>query len=190
MKLEKIQIKNKIRRMLLGLMFILMLAILFTACGVKQVSKKSQMTPAMSIVKRQEKLIVTADKALKEKEYSKAFRYLQLLRKKFSASPYADDVAYRLAYIHVMADNANPYFDYNRALQAFRQFKKNYPKSIYGSACNNWLKILYLIFNFKQGQNKLQQKNKELRTKILHLEAKNKELEKTLKDLEHAIRRN
>ena len=39
--------------------------------------------------------------------------------------PYVDDAAYRLAYISVIADEKNPYFNYKNGLVLFQKFDKS-----------------------------------------------------------------
>jgi|GEM_PF-5468780 len=139
---------------------------------------------------KEKKALRLIDRLLQQGAYQKAHRYLLALQSADALSPFADDVAYRLAYLHVIADSANPYFDYQQARQAFSDFQKKYPQSIYSSACNNWLKILYLLFNSKHEQNQWQRKARIREKECARLRHENAELKKTLRDLEHVIQRN
>lgn len=159
---------------------------LLLSCTVKSVNKSADSVP----IQKEEKALRLIDRLLQQGAYQKAHRYLLVLQSADSLSPFADDVAYRLAYLHVIADSANPYFNYRQAWQAFRRFRKKYPKSIYSSACNNWLKILYLLFNSKREQNQWQRKADIQQKECEHLRRENAELKKTLRDLEHVIQRN
>ena len=169
-------------------------AILFIVSGIffiaacnPSLGKKG---PEKSSLDRQEHLLQSIDRLLEQRQYQQARCYLNLLQEKMTRSPLADDVAYRLAYLHVIDDSLNPYFDYEAALTAFQRFSKKFPQSRYSSACNNWLKILYLVFDYKRRCKASSLKVERQHRKILELENKNKELKRTLKDLEKVIKRN
>ncbi len=159
---------------------------LLLSCTAKLANKSTDSVP----IQKEEKALRLIDRLLQQGAYQKAHRYLLALQSADALSPFADDVAYRLAYLHVIADSANPYFDYQQARQAFSDFQKKYPQSIYSSACNNWLKILYLLFNSKYEQNQWQRKARIREKECARLRHENAELKKTLRDLEHVIQRN
>lgn len=188
-KLKSLPTEQKILKSPIGIFAALIFVTIFVSCGPRP-SVKAPETPSVTSEKRQKEIILAADKALKEKKYRTAFRYLNFLLNNDPHSSFADDAAYRLAYLHVVADSGNPYFDYAQALKAFKRFKKNYPQSIYSSACNNWLKILYLFFDLKRESVQLRQKNQNMQKMLRRLKNRNTELERTLKDLEHVIKRN
>ncbi len=137
-----------------------------------------------------ERVLLSVDRLMQQGHYVKAYRYLTVLQKKWAATPLADDVAYRLAYLHVLADSANPYFNYRAAYRAFEQCLKKFPHSAYSSACNNWLKILYFTFDLKKRLQLQQSEQRTLRKKLRDLQSKNETLQRTLKDLEQVIKRN
>ncbi|NOX90804.1 MAG: tetratricopeptide repeat protein [Calditrichaeota bacterium] len=138
----------------------------------------------------EERIIRIADGLLKNGEYEKARQYLISFKNSFPKSVYIDDAAYRLAYLHVIADSANPYFDYDRALKSFREFKQIYPKSNYSSACNNWLNLLYLLNNLKQQRADLEKRKDQLQKATKKLTEENRSLKSTLRDLDQVIKRN
>ncbi len=159
---------------------------LLLSCTVKSVNQSADPVP----IQKEEKALRLIDRLLQQGAYPKAHRYLLALQNADSLSPFADDVAYRLAYLHVIADSANPYFDYRQAWQAYRRFRKKYPKSIYSSACNNWLKILYLLFNSNRERDRWQKRVQMQQKACERLRRENAELKKTLQDLEKVIQRN
>ncbi|RLD12874.1 hypothetical protein DRI50_08350 [candidate division KSB1 bacterium] len=160
--------------------------LLFVSCNAS-FSHKPSTNPD---VDKEKQILKATDNLINQRHYGRAYRTLNLLLTKRPYSPYADDMEYRLAYLHVIADSLNPYFDYALALQAFSHFVKKYPRSQYKSACNNWLKILYLLFDFKQRCETKQKSINVLQGKLQHLQQKNTELQNTLKDLERVIKRN
>ncbi len=131
-------------------------------------------------------------------QYEKAHRFYSLFLRKFPNHVLADDVAYRLAYLHVIVDPVNPYFDYSAARTAFRRFKRTYPQSQYISACKNWLKILNSLL-IKNPSGRLSAKTDEaapcqkqirsLQKQIQQLQEENSKLNQMLKELEEALSR-
>ncbi len=138
----------------------------------------------------QARIVHLIDGLLKEHQYVKARNYMDRFVKKFPTSPYSDDVAFRLAYLYVIADSANPFMDYEQAFRSFKEFKEKYPNSNYSSACNNWLKLLYLHNSVRERLKTCEQEQRYLQKKNRELGEKTKQLQKTLIDLEKILKRN
>ncbi len=167
------------------LLLIFFIILIFNGC----LSKQPILSKNKSKVNDEKRIVLAMDSLLKAARYQQAYRVGQAFLKRFPESPLIDDVYYRLAYLHIIADGKNPYFDYQQATQAFEQFFKNFPQSNYALACNNWLKVLYLIAQQKKQLKKFKRKMQLLQSQ---LEFKNKQilqLQNTLRDLEHAIKR-
>ena len=60
-------------------------------------------------------IVLTIDSLLKSDDFVKAEKYARLFEHRYPNSPFIDDVAYRLAYLHVIADDQNPFYDYGNA---------------------------------------------------------------------------
>jgi tetratricopeptide (TPR) repeat protein len=133
---------------------------------------------------------------LEDGDYDRAnMVYLQFIEK-FPDNPYTDDAAYRLAYMCVIADDKNPYFDYTDAAILFQNFIENYPNSRYIIACNNWLNLLKsVMINSKESSlspiSKRLDPNeiKQLRIELIRVKAENARLKNTLEELQKAIER-
>ncbi len=138
---------------------------------------------------QQASVITQADVLLKQGKYVKARQILNVFMEKYPASPYADDAAYRLAYMKTIADSANPFFDYAEAGKDFRIFCKQFPQSAYLSACNNWQKILNLYFESNKQIKRFKTQLERQKKTIDRLTAENDELRRTLTDLEKALER-
>jgi tetratricopeptide (TPR) repeat protein len=110
--------------------------------------------------------------------------------------PYVDDAAYRLAYMCVIADKRNPYFNYQNAEILFQNIIENYPNSRYINACQNWLNLLKIV-NIDHGESSVSsikdQLNSneinKLRNELNRIKAENIKLKNTLDELEKAIER-
>ena len=102
---------------------------------------------------------------------------------------FADDAAYRLAYLHVVADPVNPLYDYEKASLLFQKFIETYENSRYINACTNWLAVLQP----RRGQNSPGLSDKadvmQLKQQISDLRSENKKLRMTLAELQEAIER-
>ncbi len=166
-----------------ALLFLLLFAVMVASC---------QFPPQARRFKKDEpkRLLLSIDRLMQQGHYVKAHHYLEVLNEKWAATPLADDVAYRLAYLHVLADSANPYFNYRAASRAFEQCLKKFPHSAYRSACNNWLKILYFTFDLQKRFQLQQSEQRALQKKVRVLQRKIETLQRTLKDLEQVIKRN
>lgn len=115
---------------------------------------------------------------------------------KFPHHPYVDDAAYRLAYMCVIADEKNPYFDYKNAALLFQNFIENYPNSRYINACKNWLNLLKTMGIDHQepvispiDQQQILNEISRLRDELKRVKAENARLKNTLDDLQKAIER-
>lgn len=110
--------------------------------------------------------------------------------------PYLDDAAYRLAYLRVIADKKNPYFNYQKAVLFFENFIETYPNSRYINACTNWLHVLNKIIpaqaepvNVSVTDNEQPAANKQLQKQLSLLEEENKRLLNKIRELQDAIER-
>ena len=138
---------------------------------------------------QQAKVIKQADALLEQGKYVQARKILNGFWQKYPASSYADDAAYRLAYMKTIADSANPFFDYTEANKDFRHFSEQFPHSAYLSACNNWQKILNLYLEVSAQREGLKKQLVKQQKIIGRLKKENEELHRTLTDLEKALER-
>jgi len=145
-----------------------------------------------------EDLMELASRALVNGNYRLAHDTYRRILDHPDDSPLKDDAAYRLAYISVIADERNPYLDYEKARRQFRQFVDEFPKSRYIMACNNWLKVLNLVVrqNTEQPATRTNQLSRTceqqlqlLEKHIKQMREKNESLQKTLNRLRAAIER-
>ena len=114
----------------------------------------------------------------------------------FPDHPYIDDAAYRLAYMCVIADDRNPYFNYQNGLILFQNFIENYPNSRYINACQNWMNLLKIVTMEKGGSSVSSIKDQsdtfeinELKNELKRIKAENAKLKNTLEELQKAIER-
>ena len=115
---------------------------------------------------------------------------------KFPDHPYVDDAAYRLAYMCVIADIRNPYFDYKTAVVLFQNFIEKYPNSRYINACINWINLLKSV-KFSSEESPVSSSNKQsasnevnqLKIELKRVQADNIKLKNTLDELQKAIER-
>lgn len=91
---------------------------------------------------RELSLFRQATELLENEKYSQARKLYTLFLDKYPKHPYADDAAYRIAYLHVIVSEENPYFSYDSARVVFQNFIENYQNSHYISACRNWLNVI------------------------------------------------
>jgi len=133
---------------------------------------------------------------LEKGEYDQANLVYSQFLLRFPDHPYVDDADYRLAYMSVIADDNNPYFDYKNALILFQNFIENYPNSRYIIACNNWMYLLKLVDknSVKSTESPLTKRSdspeiKQLRNELKRVQAENARLKSTLDELEKAIER-
>ncbi|HID39734.1 MAG TPA: tetratricopeptide repeat protein [Calditrichaeota bacterium] len=154
----------------------------FSCAAQKPVAQKMDEDKQQQVVKR-------ADALLEQGKYVEARRLLNAFWEKYPVSPYADDAAYRLAYMKTINDSRNPFFDYAEALRDFRNFNGQFPHSAYLSACNNWQKILNLYFDLNTQAKRLKKQLAQQQKTIDRLNSENEELRRTLSDLEKALER-
>ena len=133
---------------------------------------------------------------LEMRNYNQANKIYSQFIAKFPDHPYVDDAAYRLAYICVIADDKNPYFNNEKAQDQFQNFIENYPNSRYISPSRNWLSILQRITVNNDEESQISSKNSlesdeinQLRNELLRLQGENSRLKKTLEELQKAIER-
>jgi len=129
-------------------------------------------------------------------DYEKAGIIYEQFLAKFSTHPYVDDAAYRLAYLHVLADENNPYYDYEKAEVVFENFIETYPNSRYIMACENWLSLLRNVTPapvdpviIKVKENADPAIMNQLKAEIKALQLENARLTQTLNELQQAIER-
>ncbi len=129
-------------------------------------------------------------------DYEKAGLIYEQFIKKFSSHAYVDDAAYRLAYLHVISDERNPFFDYKKATTYFEKFIETYPNSRYIIACKNWLNLLMsvtpatvdpVIIRVKENADPAVLNR--LKAEIKSLQQENTRLKQTLDELQRAIER-
>jgi outer membrane protein assembly factor BamD (BamD/ComL family) len=143
---------------------------------------------------REHSLFRHAGSLLEQGDFTQARQlYVQFLEK-YPKHPYADDAAYRLAYMHVMIAENNPYFDYSKARTVFQNFIESYQNSHYISACKNWINVL--DFNKQQMQMNSDTpvqpdmiKNAQISEELRRLRAENASLRQNLEQLQRAIER-
>jgi tetratricopeptide (TPR) repeat protein len=135
-----------------------------------------------------------AGSLLEQGEFSKAYKLYGQFLEKYPKHPYADDAAYRLAYMHVMVSDQNPYFDYIKARMVFQNFIETYQNSHYISACKNWIYILNL---YSRPERLISDEsvtgdhvtNAGFSEEIRRLRAENERLKENLEQLQKAIER-
>ena len=133
---------------------------------------------------------------LEKGEYEEANNVYSQFIIKYPDHPYTDDASYRLAYLCVVADDRNPYFDYQKAVILFQNFIENYPNSRYINACENWLNLLKDVKINSEGSSVSSVKNRSdsleintLKNELKRIKAENTKLKNTLEELEKAIER-
>jgi tetratricopeptide (TPR) repeat protein len=129
-------------------------------------------------------------------EYEKAGIIYEQFIEKFPNHPYVDDAAYRLAYLHVIVDENNPYYDYEKAVIFFEKFIETYPNSRYIMACKNWLRLLTRVEPAQKDPVIIKVKERvdpaiinQLKAEIKALQSENARLNETLNELQRAIER-
>jgi outer membrane protein assembly factor BamD (BamD/ComL family) len=129
-------------------------------------------------------------------EYDQAKNVYSQFILKYPEHPYVDDAAYRLAYISVIADDKNPYFDYKNGQILFKNFIENYPNSRYITACQNWVNLLNTVMRLSEeqsaariGEGSNSTEINRLRNELKRVQAENARLNKTLEELQRAIER-
>jgi tetratricopeptide (TPR) repeat protein len=143
---------------------------------------------------RELSLFRRATDLLDESEYSQANDLYGQFLKKYPKHPYSDDAAYRLAYIHVIADSANPFFDYEQARILFQKFIENYQNSHYITACKNWINLLDSCDKSSATEKGTRyimtpNANKQMITELEKLRRENEKLREDLEQLQKALER-
>lgn len=170
--------------------FIVLLGLLgIIASGCNQSSSKKDQSLEFEILQRANIYIENGD-------FENAGTIYEQFIEKFSTDPYVDDAAYRFAYLHVIADDRNPYFDYKKAELFFQKFIETYPNSRYIMACKNWLNLLESIAPapvdpviIKVKENADPVVVNRLKAEIKTLQIENARLKQTLDELQRAIER-
>ncbi len=129
-------------------------------------------------------------------DYEQAYHLYTQFVEKFPRHPYVDDAAYRIAYLHVVASESNPYFNYQKAAALFQKFIENYPNSRYIIACQNWLFLLRQIPHdnvspaVSLGKPVSPDNGVDrLKAELQLLREENQRLKKSLEELQQAIER-
>ena len=127
-------------------------------------------------------------------EYSQANDLYDQFLNKYPKHPYSDDAAYRLAYMHVIADSANPFFDYGQARILFQKFIENYQNSHYITACKNWINLLDSCDKTSATETGTRyimtpNANEQMTTELEKLRQENEKLREDLEQLQKALER-
>ena len=122
-------------------------------------------------------------------EFERAAEIYSRFLEQYPAHAYADDAAYRLAYLRGTADPDNPLLDYEKARMLFQKFIETYQNSRYISACTNWLAVLQSRPGKQTPSSQESRDMVQLRQQISDLEAENQKLKTTLAELQQAIER-
>jgi outer membrane protein assembly factor BamD (BamD/ComL family) len=172
-----------------NLFVILILTFITWACHQHIAEDKSESEIELEIMQ-------SASDYLDKGKYDQAHSIYEQFVNKYPSHPYVDDAAYRLAYISVIADDKNPYYDYKKAHMLFQNFIENYPNSRYINACHNWLNLLNTFMKMREEQSASKAGNgsktneiNRLRNELKRIRAENSNLKKTLEDLQKAIER-
>ena len=141
-------------------------------------------------------IIEDGNACIENGDYYRANEIYSQFIQEFPYHPYADDAAYRIAYMAVIADDNNPYFNYGNAEILFQNFIENYPNSRYIIACTNWLELLSKVSEKSQSdinaniEKDTQMKLiSQLKNQLSALQKENTQLKKTLEELQRAIER-
>ncbi len=148
--------------------------------------------PIQSTAEREDQLarIFTHARSLVEKRaYDEAAQIYRQFLDHYPGHMLADDAAYRLAYLHVVADPVNPLYDYDKARLLFQKFIETYENSRYINACTNWLAVLQPRREQKSPGFSDKTDVMQLKQQISDLRSENKKLRTTLAELQEAIER-
>ena len=143
---------------------------------------------------RELSLFRRAGNLLENSQYSQAGELYTQFLEKYPKHPYADDAAYRIAYLHVISDPDNPYYDYREARILFQNFIENYQNSHYINACKNWISVLDICLKSSSGETKEryiaeQEPNEQLIRELEKLREENNKLRQDLEQLQQALER-
>ena len=131
---------------------------------------------------------------LDEGQYSQAGDLYTQFLEKYPKHPYSDDAAYRIAYLHVISDPENPYYDYQKARILFQKFIESYQNSHYITACKNWISVLDLNLQSVPGKTQRGYITQRKTDDMLALEneklrQENEKLRHDLEQLQQALER-
>jgi len=181
-------VQSKFQKLKFGIGFLLFI-VLISGCSPKTADSKDD-----ELYYRELSAFRKANDLIENGEYSRAQQiYLKFLDK-YPKHPYADDAAYRVAYLHVIASQDNPYFDYRQARILFQNFIENYENSRYISACKNWIHILDLCTqssadNMRKTSQTDPVVDTQIQKEIQQLREENARLKENLDQLQKAIER-
>lgn len=168
---------------------ILILTLITWDCNQQITEDKSEADIELDIMQ-------SAGDYLDKGNYEQAVSTYEQFITKYPNHPYVDDAAYRRAYISVIADEKNPYYDYKKAQLLFQNFIENYPNSRYINACYNWQNLLNILIKMSEEQSASKAGNgskateiNRLKNELKRIRAENSNLRKTLEELQKAIER-
>ncbi len=143
---------------------------------------------------RELSLFRRAGNLLEDGQYPQAGELYKQFSEKYPKHPYADDAAYRIAYLHVISDPDNPYYNYHKARILFEKFIENYKNSHYITACKNWISLIDICLKSPYGETKersvaAQEPSEQLLREIEKLRAENNRLNQDLEQLQQALER-
>jgi outer membrane protein assembly factor BamD (BamD/ComL family) len=160
-----------------------------SACQRNNLHEKAESEIELELMKK-------ASNNLENKNYDQAYVIYSQFVINYPTHPYVDDAAYRLAYLSVIADKENPFFNYKNGLSLFQNFIENYPNSRYINACQNWVNLLNTIIELSKNQSVSavgkginSSEINRLKNELKRLRAENAELKNTLDELQEAIER-
>ncbi len=171
-------------------LFILIISIiLLSQCHKTTVNEKTESEIELEIMER-------GSDYLKNGKYNEAHSLYSQFVDDHPMHPYLDDAAYRLAYMSIIADEKNPYFDYKKALLLFQNFIENYPNSRYIIASQNWVNLLLQVAKLREehsvsktGNGMNSSEINRLKNELNRVQAENARLINTLEELQKAIER-
>ena len=174
--------------------FINRIGFLFLFVLISGCSSQNEYRQAAEPYYRELSLFRRAGGLLDDGQYAQARDLYSQFLEKYPKHPYSDDAAYRIAYIHVIADSANPYYSYPQARILFQNFIDSYQNSHYITACKNWLMLLDSYLESKPGQvydlsGRKFNPDEQLMREIETLKAENDKLKQDLEQLQQALER-
>jgi len=176
-----------------GRLYILFLILFF---GFSFSSCNKQSSDQMPETEVELEVMIRGSAYLEDGNYEQANSVYSQFVIKYPAHPYVDDAVYRMAYISVIADDKNPYYDYKKALILFKNFIENYPNSRYINACQNWVNLLNTVnkLNEEKSTSKVgtginSAEINHLKNELKRVQADNARLQNTLEELQKAIER-
>jgi outer membrane protein assembly factor BamD (BamD/ComL family) len=172
-----------------SLILLLFIGLFFTTCNKQIADEEPETELELEFMNK-------GSAYLDEGNYSQAQMLYSQFIVKYPTHPYVDDAAYRLAYISVIADEENPYFDYKNGQMQFQNFIENYPNSRYINACQNWINLLKTVNKLTEiqaatevGDGTNSTEINRLKNELKRVKAENSKLKNTLEELQKAIER-